>query len=52
MIMWQGVDAGYSRRPFRNYDDSELGALKAYLLSVREKHNVTDEEVRFFAGLR
>ena len=52
MIRWQGVDAGYSRRPFRNYDDSELDALKAYLLSVRDKYNVTDEEVRFFAGLR
>ncbi len=52
MIGWQGVDAGYSRRPFRNYDDSELDALKAYLLSVRDKYNVTDEEVRFFAGLR
>jgi len=51
MIGWQGVDAGFSRRPFRNYDDSELDALKAYLLSVREKYNVTDEEVCFFKGL-
>ena len=51
MIGWQGVDAGFSRRPFRNYDDSELDGLKAYLLSVREKYNVTDEEVCFFKGL-
>jgi len=52
MIGWQGVDAGFSRRPFRNYCDCELDGLKKYLLSVREKYSVTDEEVRFFAGLR
>ena len=51
MILWQGVDAGYSRRPFRNYADSELDALKAYLLAIREKYNVTDDEVCFFKYL-
>ena len=52
MILWQGVDAGYSRRPFRNYDDSELADLKAYLLAIRDKYNVTDEEVCFYKGLK
>ncbi len=51
MIAWQGVDAGYSRRPFRNYRDSELGDLKTKLLAIRDKYNVTGEEVCFYKGL-
>lgn len=50
MIKWQGVDAGYSRRPFRNYDDSELTGLKKKLLAIKEKYSVT--EVRFYDSLR
>lgn len=43
MIEWQGVDAGYSRRPFRNYKDEELGDFRAALLDIKKKYNVTDE---------
>lgn len=50
MIAWQGVDAGYSRRPFRNYADSELGVLKKKLLAIRDKYEVT--EVRFYDHLK
>jgi len=52
MIAWQGVDAGFSRRPFRNYDDSELDDLKAKLLAIGDKYAVTEDEVCFYRGLR
>ncbi len=52
MIAWQGVDAGFSRRPFKNYSDEELGDLKNKLLAIRDKYSVTDEEVCFYAGLK
>ena len=28
MMNWRGLDSGYSRRPFYNYQDSELEGLK------------------------
>ena len=31
MLSWRGVDAGFSRRPFRNYKNEELTELKAKL---------------------
>ncbi len=52
MIFWQGVDAGFSRRPFRNYTDEELSDLKQKLLAIRDRYQVTNEEVCFYAGLR
>jgi N-acetylneuraminate lyase len=52
MIAWQGVDAGYSRRPFRNYADAELTDLKNKLIAIRDKYQVTEEEVCFYAGLK
>lgn len=47
MIHWQGVDAGYSRRPFKNYSEDELVALKETMRNIREKYQVTEEEVYF-----
>ena len=52
MIGWQGVDAGYSRRPFTNYADGELGDLKKKLLAIQEKYGVKEQEVCFFAGMK
>ncbi len=52
MIAWQGVDAGYSRRPFRNYEDSELDDLKQKLIAIRDKYAVTEDEVCFYKGLK
>ncbi|MEG0942593.1 MAG: dihydrodipicolinate synthase family protein [Angelakisella sp.] len=49
MLAWQGVDAGYSRRPFRNYADSEIGEFKKILLEIKNKYNVT--EVNFLNKL-
>lgn len=43
MIAWQGVDAGYSRRPFRNYKDAELDDFKEKMRAIRSRYNVTDE---------
>ena len=45
MIGWQGVDAGFSRRPFRNYRDDELTDLKRKLRAIGEKYSA--EEVHF-----
>ena len=38
MLGWRGVDAGFSRRPFRNYRDEELTGLKAKLEAMAEKY--------------
>ena len=52
MIGWQGVDAGFSRRPFRNYKEEELGALKEKLIAIRDRYSVTADEVRFYEYLK
>lgn len=52
MLRWQGIDAGFSRRPFRNYNDDELAAFKSALLAIRDKYSVACDEVRFFSGLK
>ncbi len=51
MIGWQGVDAGYSRRPFRNYTSEEMEPLKAKFAELKVKYNITDEEVHFMAAI-
>ncbi len=51
MLGWQGMDAGYSRRPFHNYEESELAGLKQKLQSIRERYQVTDDEVHFYRGM-
>ncbi|MDA3731832.1 dihydrodipicolinate synthase family protein [Niameybacter massiliensis] len=49
MIKWQGVDAGYSRRPFTNYKDSELDTFKEALRQIKDKYHVT--EVAFLKNI-
>lgn len=44
MLKWQGIDAGYSRRPFTNYEDSQLDAFKEALRKIKDKYNVTEVE--------
>lgn len=44
MIKWQGIDAGYSRRPFTNYKDSELDTFKETLRQIKDKYHVTEVE--------
>ncbi len=43
MLSWQGLDAGYCRRPFHNYREEELGDLKKKLLDIRNRYQVTDD---------
>lgn len=50
MLGWQGVDAGFSRRPFRNYRDEELGDLKRKLIAIGEKYNAA--EVNFLRTMK
>lgn len=52
MLRWQGIDAGFSRRPFRNYHVDELDSFKSALLAIRDKYSVTRDEVHFFSGLK
>lgn len=50
MLAWQGVDADWARRPFRNYKDEELDDYKAEILrAIKEKYSVT--EVHFLNNL-
>lgn len=50
MIKWQGVDAGYSRRPFRNYSEEEIADFKDKMRDIKARYNVTDE-VNFMSAL-
>lgn len=47
MIRWQGVDAGFSRRPFCNYDDAGLELFKQKMRKIRFDYQVSSEEVNF-----
>lgn len=47
MIRWQGVDAGFSRRPFCNYDDAGLELFKQKMCKIRFDYQVSSEEVNF-----
>lgn len=51
MIGWQGVDVGWSRRPFHNYREEELEDLKQKLRAIRARYRVTEEEVHFLGAL-
>ena len=42
MLKWQGVDAGYSRRPFKNYKEDELEAFKQELKVIKDKYTVVE----------
>lgn len=37
MLAWRGVDAGYSRRPFRNYTAEEAETVRAKLETIVER---------------
>lgn len=50
MIRWQGVDAGYSRRPFRNYKEEELGDFIQKMRALRDAYQIK-EEVQFMKYL-
>ena len=45
MLRWQGLDAGYSRRPFHNYADAELSGFKAKLRAIKERYGAAKGEV-------
>lgn len=51
MLGWQKVDAGFSRRPFKNYREDELGDFKTALAAIIKRYNVTKEEVCFVEAL-
>lgn len=42
MITWRGGNAGYSRKPFCSYEDSELAELKNAILDIKIKYNATE----------
>lgn len=46
LMKWRGLDAGYSRRPFRNYRDEELADLKRALRDIRDNYHA--EELNVF----
>ena len=46
MMRWRGLEAGYARRPFYNYKDSELGELKKEICRIKEKYQTS--ELDFF----
>lgn len=40
-LKWMGVDAGYSRRPFKNYGPAEEAKIKEGFRALRDKHRIT-----------
>lgn len=42
VMCWRGLSAGHTRRPFRNYADSELDGLKKELAAIREKYGAEE----------
>ena len=46
MMRWRGLEAGYARRPFYNYKDSELGELKKEICRIKDKYQTS--ELDFF----
>lgn len=44
-LRWRGLNGGYSRRPFYNYKEEELGDLKAELKEIREKYQATELDI-------
>ena len=45
MMKWRGLEAGYSRRPFYNYKDSELLELKEEMLKIKEKYQTKELDI-------
>ena len=46
LMNWRGLDSGYSRRPFYNYQDSELEGLKEDIRRIRDRYQA--EELDMF----
>lgn len=42
MMNWRGLESGYSRRPFYNYQDSELTGLKEDIGRIKEKYQAQE----------
>ncbi len=40
-LSWMGVDAGYCRRPFKNYSFEDEAVLKDEFKALADKHNLT-----------
>ncbi len=45
MLRWRGVDAGYSRRPFRRYTDEDLEGLKKDIRDIRDRLDAKELDV-------
>lgn len=39
-LKWLGIDGGYSRRPFKNYDTDEEKIIKKGFIELREKYQI------------
>ena len=48
MMNWRGLKSGYSRRPFHNYEDSELAGLKEEILRIKETYQTRDLDMFHF----
>ncbi|HBT51070.1 MAG TPA: dihydrodipicolinate synthase family protein [Petrotoga sp.] len=48
-LKWLGIDAGYSRRPFKNYDTDEEKIIKKGFIELREKYQI--KGVKFLDSL-
>lgn len=45
LLRWRGVDAGYSRRPFKIYNDEELDGLKKDIKEIRSRLDAKELDV-------
>ncbi len=41
MLRWRGVDGGFSRAPFKNYDAGELAPLRAVVRRLRDEGGIS-----------
>ena len=48
MMNWRGLESGYSRKPFYNYEDSELTGLKEEILRIKEKYQAEELDMFHF----
>lgn len=51
ILHWQGIDAGFSRRPFHNYTEQELTDFKIKMKFLRDKYHILPSEVTFLSLL-
>ena len=48
MMRWRGQEAGFARRPFRNYTDGELTGLKEEIAKIKEKYQTKELDIFHF----